>query len=66
MCRGKGRPSFHQIKHLAYVSEGVMVHMFDHGVPLALRNFTHIEAFLDFRFGLHFFIALSSVENRSE
>ena len=43
--------------------ESVMVHMFHHRVLLALRNLTHIVAFLDFRFGLHFLIALISVEN---
>ena len=43
--------------------ERVMLHMFYHRVPLALRNLTHIVTFLDFRFGLHFLIALISVEN---
>ena len=54
MGRGKGFPAFHKIKHLAYMRERVMVHMFHHRVPLAFRNLTHIVAFLDFRFGLHF------------
>ena len=45
--------------------ERVMLYMFHHRVPLALRNLTHIVTFLDFRFGLHFLIALISVETRS-
>ena len=45
--------------------ERVMVHMFHHRVPLAFRNLTHIVAFLDFRFGLHFLNAFISVETRS-
>ena len=66
MCRGKSLPALHQIQHLAYMCERVMFRMFHHRIPLADRNLTHIVAFLDFRFGLHFFIALNSVENRSE